>query len=302
MSIISIQYNNSFPVSFTQDAWINATQIAKQYNKKSDDYLRLDRTKDYITALKNVLFPKSGNPDIEQNQLFRVKKGAPDNGGGTWFHPKLAIDFARWLNADFAVWCDMQIEKLLHPAPYGLKELPPSTITEEMQHHIQEMVKAKNRKTGIHWQTIYDQFKTHFEIPRYDELPITKYAEACLYFGSKAKYDLPQYVSIDVRELEELRSSQISNLVIPTGELAISETRYLELVQAEQKLKSVEGELIERSQEIIGVKLPNTGRVVSSGEYVQMLVDASNEIPSHDLVILPKKLFLELKKALANVF
>lgn len=38
-------------------------------------------------------------------------------GGGTWLHPKLAIRFAQWLDADFAVWCDEQIEHLLHGRP-----------------------------------------------------------------------------------------------------------------------------------------------------------------------------------------
>jgi KilA-N domain len=49
----------------------------------------------------------------DENQLVIVKKGSVENGGGTWLHPKLAIDFARWLSPDFAVWCDLQIEKIL---------------------------------------------------------------------------------------------------------------------------------------------------------------------------------------------
>ena len=126
------------------------------------------------------------------------------------------------------------------------KEAAPSTITEEMQRHIQEMVKAQQKRTGVHWQTIYDRFKTDFEIPRYNELPISKYAEACLWFGCKVKYDLPQYVSIDVRELEDLQAGQIGNYVVPTGEIVLPEKRYLELVQAEQKMKSIEGELVEK--------------------------------------------------------
>ena len=104
--------------------------------------------------------------------------------------------------------------KLL-PKRNALVDLPPSTISTEMQRHIQEMVKAQHRRTGIHWQTIYDQFKTHFEIPRYDELPITKYAEACLWFGCKTQYDLPRYMLIDVRELENLQSNQLSNCILP---------------------------------------------------------------------------------------
>lgn len=45
--------------------------------------------------------------------LVVTKRGAPTNGGGTWLHPKLAVMFARWLDAKFAVWCDLQIGALL---------------------------------------------------------------------------------------------------------------------------------------------------------------------------------------------
>jgi hypothetical protein len=34
-------------------------------------------------------------------------------GGGTWMHPKLAVRFAQWLDVDFAVWCDEQIDHIL---------------------------------------------------------------------------------------------------------------------------------------------------------------------------------------------
>ncbi|MEY2666195.1 MAG: hypothetical protein RLZZ384_366, partial [Pseudomonadota bacterium] len=37
---------------------------------------------------------------------------------GMWLHPYLAVDFARWLAADFAVWCEKQIENMLHPVKH----------------------------------------------------------------------------------------------------------------------------------------------------------------------------------------
>ena len=36
---------------------------------------------------------------------------------GTWLHPKLAIRFAQWLDIQFAIWCDEQIERLLTEQP-----------------------------------------------------------------------------------------------------------------------------------------------------------------------------------------
>src|SRR5690606_41784448 len=46
---------------------------------------------------------------------LKTKRG---NNGGTWLHPKLAVRFAQWLDIDFALWCDEQIDHLLrgsHP-------------------------------------------------------------------------------------------------------------------------------------------------------------------------------------------
>lgn len=45
--------------------------------------------------------------------LVVTKRGAPTNGGGTWLHPKLAVMFARRLDAKFAIWCGLQIDTLL---------------------------------------------------------------------------------------------------------------------------------------------------------------------------------------------
>jgi len=105
MSNITKLYN-SVPVIFTEEAFFNATDVAKQWGKVPKDWLRLDTSKEYIDAIGR-------NSLIEQNQLVITKIGSPENGGGTWLHPKLAVAFARWLNADFAVWCDTQIEEIL---------------------------------------------------------------------------------------------------------------------------------------------------------------------------------------------
>jgi hypothetical protein len=98
---------NEIPVFFqSDDAYLNATQIAKAFNKQPADYLKQKRTVEYIEGVKR-------NRLLQEIQLVTVNTGSPENGGGTYIHPKLAIDFARWLNVDFAVWCDIQIEEIL---------------------------------------------------------------------------------------------------------------------------------------------------------------------------------------------
>lgn len=68
--------------------------------------MRTDEAQDYISAIRRKCL-------IEEYQLVKVVSGAPETGGGTWMHPKLAIRFAQWLDTDFCIWCDEQIESIL---------------------------------------------------------------------------------------------------------------------------------------------------------------------------------------------
>lgn len=102
---------NQVQVSFTEDAFLNATAIAKSFGKMPKDYLKTVQTKEYIKALAQHLTTRT-KILVKENQLVRVQNGGNDRG--TWLHPKLAVHFARWLSAEFAVWCDEQIEKILY--------------------------------------------------------------------------------------------------------------------------------------------------------------------------------------------
>ena len=125
MSNITLSFENS-PVTFTEGAYLNATQIAKHFNKAPKDYLRLEQTKEYIAELSKGL-----NSLFDDNQLVIIKRGSSSNGGGTWLHPRLTIHFARWLSAKFAVWCDTQIEKILHPQVNAIEDQLLTNKTQE---------------------------------------------------------------------------------------------------------------------------------------------------------------------------
>lgn len=85
------------------DAWINATEMGAIFDKRPADWRRLPDAIEYLDALCRKY-------NVGKSHFIKTQKG---KGGGTWFHPKLAIPFARWLSADFAVWCDEQIHDLL---------------------------------------------------------------------------------------------------------------------------------------------------------------------------------------------
>lgn len=92
-------------MQFNEDGWFNATLAASKYGKDPYEWLRLESTTQYLAALKS----KYG-----EIPYFRTKRG---KNGGTWLHPKLAVLFARWLSVDFAIWCDEQIDGIIHGTP-----------------------------------------------------------------------------------------------------------------------------------------------------------------------------------------
>lgn len=122
-------------VFFIEDGWFNATIAAKRFEKDPVKWTVSDEVLEYGEALAkslNLLNPTTEGllDDIKNCQfdsakrvkipkflkevgLLNTKRGSPENGGGTWLHPKLGVAFARWLSADFAVWCDIQIEQII---------------------------------------------------------------------------------------------------------------------------------------------------------------------------------------------
>lgn len=185
--IITIEYNNT-PVFFQTDAFINATAIAGKFNKFPKDYLKTSRTKEYINAVRRIFL-------TEENQIVKVVQGGSPEEQGTWLHPKLAIDFARWLSADFAVWCDMQIEKILHQPQYGLKQLPepktkkalPGCLTLDQQDTIKALVKSRAEELPKEKQAgatikIWSSVKKKFGVS-YKEISTENYVDVISLIG-----------------------------------------------------------------------------------------------------------------------
>lgn len=123
-------------VFFMEDGWFNFSKSAKIFGKKATHWLIMDETLEYAVALAKSLnlFNSSLERQLSMiqtcdNQIIRrtktlqflqelglvkTKAGAPSTGGGTWLHPKLAIPSSRWLAVEFAIWCDDQIEQIIH--------------------------------------------------------------------------------------------------------------------------------------------------------------------------------------------
>lgn len=87
--------------------YANANKMASGFggSKKLADWKRSENTKRYIEALEKHM--------ENSHMLIKSEKTNIEYGGGTWIHEKLILNFARYLNVEFELWCDEQIATLL---------------------------------------------------------------------------------------------------------------------------------------------------------------------------------------------
>lgn len=96
-------HGNSISFHKGDNLMVNATQMAKPFNKSPKDFLKTEQSKRFIEALSEV-------KKILSSDLVKVTYG---NNGGTWMHEDVALEFARWLSPAFAIWCNDRIKELL---------------------------------------------------------------------------------------------------------------------------------------------------------------------------------------------
>ena len=108
MDKIKVFNYNGSDITFSSGngVMVNATEMARAFDKRPIDYLRLPTT----IELVNAIVRKS---HISESQLIITKQGSSINGGGTWLHEDIALDFAQWLSVDFRLWCNDRIKELL---------------------------------------------------------------------------------------------------------------------------------------------------------------------------------------------
>lgn len=92
---------NSFVVhQRANDGYINLNQMADVAEKRIDNWLRLQETKELIAEFEGQ-FVDSSDLRNRPKALVTLKGGS--RGGGTWAHPDIAIQFAQWCSPAFAL-------------------------------------------------------------------------------------------------------------------------------------------------------------------------------------------------------
>ena len=100
MSILKYRYQDKtvlFGV-FKDEVYINAN-ISQRFRESLENYLKIKISRKYLKILQNMNYSK-------ENLIIK-------RDGEIWIHSLLAIDFTRWLNFEFSIWCDIRLKEIL---------------------------------------------------------------------------------------------------------------------------------------------------------------------------------------------
>lgn len=122
--------------------YVNATEMAKKFGKKTHDWMRLPSTIEFINELTEAR--KSLFVDT---QLVITKKGGVDlTHQGTWFHEDVALEFARWLSPKFAIWCNSKIKELLTTGKTTINEEPTQKLPKTYLEALEALVETEKKR------------------------------------------------------------------------------------------------------------------------------------------------------------
>lgn len=178
----TFSYNgNEVLFDIKDDVMVNATQLAKIYGKRPNDYLSLPATNQLISAITR----KYG---IAENQLVRTERGgmAP----GTWMHRLIVVDFCQWLDIDLKLWCTEKLDELMQ---YGMTATQP-TLEQMINNPDLVISLATQLKNEREEKARLEQEKKHLEDKTAKQEPYVSFAQAA--FKAEGKVDIGQAAKI----------------------------------------------------------------------------------------------------------
>lgn len=114
---------------------VNATEMAKPFDKAPYNFLRNSSTKQFINALESRF------ANLRSEQIVRTINGGENYG--TWMHEELALKFAGWLSPEFEVWIYQKIKELLTTGKVEIKRnLSPAEVLHQITGRMVEQEKT----------------------------------------------------------------------------------------------------------------------------------------------------------------
>lgn len=122
MNNLAVFDYNGQTISRSQNGFINLTQMCQANGKRLDVFMKAQKTKEYIDCLERS----------HQMVVTEIVQGGDHSLQGTWGHPSLAINLARWISPEFAVWCDGHIFNLMSIGSTAIAHQIPKTYSQAL--------------------------------------------------------------------------------------------------------------------------------------------------------------------------
>jgi len=137
METVKFVYNDTqvdfLPVG-NDSLMINATQMAKIFNKKIENFTRTESTQNFISECLNNANRRYLNINDVSDLLDSRQKS------GTWMHRILALKFAAWLDPAFELWVYTTIDKIIFG---NYREIKEATVEKLKAEKLQQLKKQE---------------------------------------------------------------------------------------------------------------------------------------------------------------
>lgn len=172
-TIINLNYRgNSVPVKMVGDEpWVNLNAIGRPFSKEPNQWLKSSPAQEYVDAVELLDTKHTDSDPLAQNE---VKKAlSVQHGGknpGTWASEMVALEFARWCDPAFAVWCNRQLRELITKGEHKV-DMKAESLRLKWD---QTIVMVKQ---GKKWGGRFQDFLRECEKPVENKDPRTRYSD-----------------------------------------------------------------------------------------------------------------------------
>jgi hypothetical protein len=176
---------NTFVIPMRKDGYIFATKMCQVANKKINNWLRRNETKDLLQRLE-----KSRECDTHPpaSLFVEVYKGlSSKHTQGTWIHPDLGINLAQWCSPSFGLQVSKWVKELIITRKVEIgQEKSDQEVTAAYDRLVEE-VKEKDQALEAH-QIQYKQLENRHQQVLQKRVRHTYKKGACFYLMGNA-YD-----------------------------------------------------------------------------------------------------------------
>lgn len=130
----------------TTDGYVSATAMCKANGKLWGHFFETDRCAEYLEALSETI----GKPIVGAGGLVQTREG---RGGGTWVHPDVATELARWISASFSVFVNQWFREAVENQQQAPAAVPVPVATQQAfgfaEQILEALEKRRNGNKGI---------------------------------------------------------------------------------------------------------------------------------------------------------